>query len=91
MVTMTAWGHDITPRLIDRESAFLAYASMADRSLRKLAEQLGIPDGTIFEWSRAERWAEKVAEEERQASLRPVRRVTGKCARARILRSQGGD
>jgi hypothetical protein len=70
---MSARAHELLPHPIDRETAFLAYWSMQDRSLRKLAEHLGISEGTIFSWSRSENWAERIAREERQATLR-VRR-----------------
>ncbi len=61
--------HDLTVIRPDRETAFQVYWSMPERSLRKLAEQPGIPEGTVFEWSRSGHWAEQLAEEERQATL----------------------
>ena len=70
---MSAYPHALTPRTVDRESAFAFYRTMPDRSLRKLAEIMGVPEGTAFAWSRSGNWAERIAEEERQATLR-VRR-----------------
>jgi hypothetical protein len=59
---------------------------MPDRSLRKLAENLGISDGTIFSWSRSENWAERIAREEQQATLR-VRRHAHQLVAAQIGRN----
>ncbi len=41
----------------------------APRSLRKTAELLGIPEGTIFEWNWVERWADRLAEDDRRGTL----------------------
>lgn len=43
----------------DREAAYRVYRTGARRSLRKTAELTGIPDGTLFHWSRTEDWHQR--------------------------------
>ena len=51
----------------DRLTAFELYRIMEPRSLRKLAEQTGIPFGTLTVWSSNDRWTARLRTEQDQA------------------------
>ena len=61
--------HGLVALRPDREAAYQTYRASTPRSLRKTAELLGIPEGTLFEWNRVERWADRLAEDDRRGSL----------------------
>ena len=54
---MSSEGRYVTP-----DEAFRAYSVQPDRSLRKLADLLGIPRGTILGWSSRYGWSAKIKE-----------------------------
>jgi len=62
-----ASAHGLTTIDPRRERAYLIYRDQERRSLRKTAEAMGIPQGTIMAWSREDGWQERLRADDDRA------------------------